>query len=180
MAVSLLPAFVLHAVRSEIVSRSPRAIKRNFTVLRWLVGGCGAQIVFSLMLSLGGKNIFITKCSDEIASAHFKVRMVTSQKGAWTRWKCLMHSVPLPSTRMMGSAGPSTLTWRTMAVGMLISQSTLNSCGICCSGWIPINQQSLAGFIQEYSKSCLVSPQSISQWLLEVFGNLDISRSTEN
>jgi len=40
----------------EIMERSPKAIKRDFRALGQLVEGSGAQVVFSLIPSMAGKN----------------------------------------------------------------------------------------------------------------------------
>lgn len=47
--------------------------------------------------------------------------------------------------------GPSALSWKTMAVRMINSQSTLNLCGIYCSSWTPLSLWGLMGLIREYS-----------------------------
>lgn len=52
---------------------------------------------------------------------------------------------------------PIALSWSTMTVGMINSQSTLYSCGICCSSWIPVSVWDLMGFIQEYWDCFLIT-----------------------
>ncbi|KAJ7411890.1 hypothetical protein BTVI_48233 [Pitangus sulphuratus] len=47
----------------------------------------------------------------------------------------------------------SALSWRTMTAKIINSQSSLKSCRICCSSWIPTNLWGLMGFIPESSKS---------------------------
>lgn len=67
-------------------------------------------------------------------------------------------------TLRMGLEGSSAQSWRTMAGRMLNSQLTLNSCGICCSSWILMYLcDFMMGFIQEYSKSWLMSVRGLSQ-----------------
>lgn len=46
------PLLTVHAGSDEIAERSPRAVKRDFRALEWLVDGVGVQTVFSSIPSV--------------------------------------------------------------------------------------------------------------------------------
>lgn len=51
------PLLVFQAGNDELARRSPRAIKRDFRALGWLVKGSGAQVVFASALPIGGIDV---------------------------------------------------------------------------------------------------------------------------
>lgn len=50
------PLLIFHVDGNEAAKRSPRAIKRDFRAMGWLVKGSGAQLVFSSALPVAGNN----------------------------------------------------------------------------------------------------------------------------
>ena len=50
------PLLVMQVDSDEIEERRPKAVKRDFRALGQLVEGSGAQVVFSSILSVAGKN----------------------------------------------------------------------------------------------------------------------------
>lgn len=110
---------------------------------------CGAikKSVFS--------NILVAVGSVKVTSSCYRMRMITSQTGTWTKHRGLAHSL-LPSEHRWWTRGFS-VAW---AVGPWLREwsapkLTLELCGICWSSWIPTNLWSLMRFIQESSKTWL-------------------------
>ncbi|KFQ60646.1 hypothetical protein N334_01172, partial [Pelecanus crispus] len=67
------PLLVVQVGSDEITERSPKAIKRDFRALGQLVAGSGAQIVFSSILSMAGKN----------AERNRKTHLINKGLGGW-------------------------------------------------------------------------------------------------
>lgn len=87
-------------------------------------------------------------------------------------WQMLNKNSTLLTHSSDGPGTPGALSCKAVPVGMTNPQPTPNLCRICCSRWMHASLHGLMGSIPQYSKSCLVSLQDLSQLLFNSLGHL--------